>query len=594
MFNLYYKKNDNSNLFHNLNTLGFNNIQNYIPLYKKYFDLNNDNYNKINLNNIFNLSDISIEKEKELTLKNSFEKENIETIQNNIFKCTIKSDKTKVNTETFFKYSPLIDPIKYITGKYKDIDDSLLELPQLGENKCHKKVLDINNSAYVDSFFTYLTSKLLYEHKFIHGVDFYGSFLCTKKNFEFDILDDLDFLNDNEYFHKNKNDKFKVVTNNYDIFLESSTRNYRKKINIMDNTENLSIKSIDNEMYEDLFNENENLNENLNEKLNEKLNENLNEKLNENVNDGELIFEYKNISNSKSTHSSCSSRCSSTSNESNDNEEGEYSDEEDSETSESSSYSLDSNTNCNVIIKEFPIQIIALEKLHRTLDSLLYEDMPISEWSSCLFQIIMILITYQKLFNLTHNDLHTNNIMFNETDKEFIIYKYNNKYYKVPTYGRLFKIIDFGRAIYKFKNKVICSDSFHHNGDAATQYNCEPYLNKNKPRLEPNLSFDLCRLGCSLYDYFKDTLEEKFDSDPVAQLINTWCKDDKGKNILYKKCGEERYPDFKLYKMIARTVNDKAPENFIDNSLFSHFLSSKKQSGKRKIINIDELNPYYT
>ena len=594
MFNLYYKKNDNSNLFHNLNTLGFNNIQNYIPLYKKYFDLNNDNYNKINLNNIFNLSDISIEKEKELTLKNSFEKENIETIQNNIFKCTIKSDKTKVNTETFFKYSPLIDPIKYITGKYKDIDDSLLELPQLGENKCHKKVLDINNSAYVDSFFTYLTSKLLHEHKFIHGVDFYGSFLCTKKNFEFDILDDLDFLNDNEYFHKNKNDKFKVVTNNYDIFLESSTRNYRKKINIMDNTENLSIKSIDNEMYEDLFNENENLNENLNEKLNEKLNENLNEKLNENVNDGELIFEYKNISNSKSTHSSCSSRCSSTSNESNDNEEGEYSDEEDSETSESSSYSLDSNTNCNVIIKEFPIQIIALEKLHRTLDSLLYEDMPISEWSSCLFQIIMILITYQKLFNLTHNDLHTNNIMFNETDKEFIIYKYNNKYYKVPTYGRLFKIIDFGRAIYKFKNKVICSDSFHHNGDAATQYNCEPYLNKNKPRLEPNLSFDLCRLGCSLYDYFKDTLEEKFDSDPVAQLINTWCKDDKGKNILYKKCGEERYPDFKLYKMIARTVNDKAPENFIDNSLFSHFLSSKKQSGKRKIINIDELNPYYT
>ena len=586
MFNLYYKKNDNSNLFHNLNTLGFNNIQNYIPLYKKYFDLNCDNYNKINLNNIFNLTDISIEKEKELTLKNSFEKENIETIQNNIFKCTIKSDKTKVNTETFFKYSPLIDPIKYITGKYKDIDDSLLELPKIGENKCHKKVLDINNSAYVDSFFTYLTSKLLHEHKFIHGVDFYGSFLCTKKNFEFDILDDLDFLNDNEYFHKNKNDKFKVVTNNYDIFLESSTRNYRKKINIMDNTENLSIKSIDNEMYEDLFNENEN--------LNEKLNESLNEKLNENVNDGELIFEYKNISNSKSTHSSCSSRCSSTSNESNDNEEGEYSDEEDSETSESSSYSLDSNTNCIVIIKEFPIQIIALEKLHRTLDSLLYEDMPISEWSSCLFQIIMILITYQKLFNLTHNDLHTNNIMFNETDKEFIIYKYNNKYYKVPTYGRLFKIIDFGRAIYKFKNKVICSDSFHHNGDAATQYNCEPYFNKNKPRLEPNLSFDLCRLGCSLYDYFKDTLEEKFDSDPVAQLINTWCKDDKGKNILYKKCGEERYPDFKLYKMIARTVNDKAPENFIDNSLFSHFLSSKKQSGKRKIINIDELNPYYT
>ena len=54
----------------------------------------------------------------------------------------------------------------------------------------------------------------------------------------------------------------------------------------------------------------------------------------------------------------------------------------------------------------------------------------------------MTLITYQKVFSLTHNDLHTNNIMFNITDKEYIIYKYDAKYYKVPTYGRLFKIIE--------------------------------------------------------------------------------------------------------------------------------------------------------
>ena len=36
----------------------------------------------------------------------------------------------------------------------------------------------------------------------------------------------------------------------------------------------------------------------------------------------------------------------------------------------------------------------------------------------------------------------------------------------------LFKIIDFGRSIYTFKGKLICSDSFHSKGDAATQYNC--------------------------------------------------------------------------------------------------------------------------
>ena len=37
--------------------------------------------------------------------------------------------------------------------------------------------------------------------------------------------------------------------------------------------------------------------------------------------------------------------------------------------------------------------------------------------------------------------------------------------------------------------------------------------------------------------------------------------DDNGKNILYKKNGEERYPNFKLYKMIARIVHNHTPEN---------------------------------
>ena len=68
----------------------------------------------------------------------------------------------------------------------------------------------------------------------------------------------------------------------------------------------------------------------------------------------------------------------------------------------------------------------------------------------------MILITYQKLFNMTHNDLHTNNIMYINTDKKHLYYKINNKHYKVPTFGKIFKIIDFGRAIYTFRSNLLC------------------------------------------------------------------------------------------------------------------------------------------
>ena len=205
--------------------------------------------------------------------------------------------------------------------------------------------------------------------------------------------------------------------------------------------------------------------------------------------------------------------------------------------------------------------MICLEKCNGTIDQLL-EDNEIDEeiGASALFQVIMTLITYDKAFKFTHNDLHTNNIMYVETDKKHLHYKVNNKHYKIKTYGKIFKIIDFGRAIYKYKNKVICSDSFHKDGDAATQYNCEPYYNDKKPLVEPNYSFDLCRLGCSIYDF----ITEKYDTVddikwPIYKIIMNWCVDDDGRNMLYKNNDEERYPDFKLYKMIARKVNKHVP-----------------------------------
>ena len=128
----------------------------------------------------------------------------------------------------------------------------------------------------------------------------------------------------------------------------------------------------------------------------------------------------------------------------------------------------------------------------------------------------MMLITYQKVFKLTHNDLHTNNIMYIETEKKFLIYKFNNKHYKIPTFGKIYKIIDFGRAIYSFKGKTLCSDSYHKDGDAATLYNFGIYEDNTKPIINPNFSFDLARLGCSIFDFF---VEELDDLDKIKSNI---------------------------------------------------------------------------
>lgn len=559
MFELYYKKNNNESLFKSFEELGITNVQNFIPLYKQFFSLKPSNYKNLNLNQKFHIEKVE------------------KTQKYNKYKCVIASEKRKEEKLCFFKFSPLLDSIKYMAGKYKDLGEKeRITLPELENNICHKKVLDPNNSAYVDGFFSYLISQLHHTCYFPHGLSFFGAFLGIQKEFLVNIVDDLDYLHDSTFFHKNQNIKFKLENMDLGMLVDFDTRNYKKKLNVGGKVNNTSIKNLNNDDFKDVFN--------LSDISNNKTPDGLN-----------LIFEFDLPTNeTRKTDSTCSSRSSNTNSEKYDSDQNSDSDDDDNiEGSSSTSSSRNSSEiEINSFIYDFPIQIICLECMDNTLDSLLYNEKELEdeEWYSCLFQIIMILITYQKVFDFTHNDLHTNNIMFQKTDKQYIYYRYNQKYYKVPTFGKIFKIIDFGRAIYKYKGKIICSDSYHPKGDAATQYNCEPYFNSKKPRLEPNPSFDLCRLACSLFDYFIEDLDNIDTSDPLVKLIFQWTMDNKGRNILYKKNGDERYPDFKLYKMISRTVHNHTPQKQVENPVFNKFIISRKKVGKKvKIVDIDKM-----
>ena len=151
--NINYEKRKNTDLFklfqkEELTYMG--DIQNYIPIYSRFFQLNETNYNSINLNHKWFLTDI----------KNSITNTN----DNNLFNCTIQNlytSKTK-KKQLFFKMAPLLDPYKYLIGKYNINDPELFNLPKIkkmDENgieivrNIHPKLLDYNNSAYVDGFF---------------------------------------------------------------------------------------------------------------------------------------------------------------------------------------------------------------------------------------------------------------------------------------------------------------------------------------------------------------------------------------------------------------------------------------------------------
>jgi hypothetical protein len=592
--NIHYHKRKNGELFksvENPEILFLSNTQNYIPVYNRFFSLNNSNFNSINFNHKWYLYDI----------KNKINVENTK----NLFHCRVKNidnDEIK-NKNIFIKLAPLLDPFKYLVGKYSNIsDEQLCYLPVLNNNnnnnnhdKCHHKVLDANNSAYIDGLFVYLSSILKNNYKFNHGLEYYGSFLSVKNNFLLNVFDDLEYLNQSDFFNKNKNVLFKI--DNYEHLIKNEnqkppiTIDYTSSFN-----SKLSINSIDNKLYDDLFNDSSVTTTCIDNTITE---------YNLDINNEKMTT--LNSSTKNSSSSSCSSRESYTNSEVSEiledisNPDSCYKSESewediDSNQDDSSDESCFNEEEINVTINKFPVELICMENCENTLDNLiLNNELFDEEWFSILMQVIMILISYQKAFSFTHNDLHTNNIMYNETSKKYIIYYYNKKIYKVPTFGKIFKIIDFGRSIYKFQGKLFCSDSFQNGNDAASQYNTEPYFDNKKPRLDPNFSFDLCRLACSIFDYLIEDLEEVKNIDeitnPVKKLIVEWCLDDKGINLLYKNNGDERYPDFKLYKMIARHVHNHTPQAQLERSEFQQFIIKEDLQEHNNFIkiNIDKI-----
>jgi|UniRef100_A0A6C0H495 hypothetical protein len=578
---LNYRKNNNKQLFETISNTEFldiTNIQNYFPLYNNYFDLNSNNYNAINLNNSYKLETI------------------VEKINYNKFVATICDVcNNNCSKHIFIKFSPLIDPVKYMLGKY-DNDYNISELPKLYSSDHvnnsieyytkYKKILDPNNSAYIDGFFSFLSSCLLNNYSFYNGLNYYGAFLGIKNNFKVNISEDLEFLNESEHFHKYRDNLFKIEGNEKirNIFCKSNK--YKKALLITANTEDLPIDdlTIDDLTIDDLTIEDLNIS-----KQHSLENKTIIQELELTYENVELLDKASTKSSNHNTSKNESTNSSSCSSRSSNTESLDSNKTESDELSSQDSYG-DEEIFCS--IDKFPVEIIVLECCHDTLDSYISsKKIKDDEWESIVLQILFTLITYQKVFWFTHNDLHTNNIVYVETEKKYLYYKFNNSHYKVPTFGKIYKIIDFGRAIYRFKNKFMCSDSYSHDGDAATQYNCEPYLNENKPRLDPNYSFDLCRLGCSLFDYFIDDLEDiKKLKSPIKKIMIEWVYDDKNKNILYKNDGTERYPDFKLYKMIARNVHKHTPQNVLKKLLFEKYVIAKKKiNNPEAIFNIDDL-----
>ena len=237
-------------------------------------------------------------------------------------------------------------------------------------------------------------------------------------------------------------------------------------------------------------------------------------------------------------------------------------------------------------LQNFPVSLSFMEKMNGSLDDSMNAPKPMAEREllSVLFQVAFGLAIANKEFRFVHNDLHAGNIMFQSTPQKYLYYLINGNYYRIPTYNKISKIIDFARATLLIKDKWVVSDAFEPENDAGEQYampdasgkyGASTYdQNGNKLPL-PNPSFDLALLSTILVQYVSNTMPTSVE---LNQMLNNWATDRHGVNHVHSAV------DFSLYTNIARDCHNSVPKEVLKHKLFQQFKVSRKQIPKKQYI----------
>jgi len=431
--------------------LNMRSIQFYMPFYSLYFNIHNSKKSlyKIDLERNYYLKNIKKITKSRYYNSNMFLVTDIYNSSKNIIE----------EKEIFCKTIPIVDIMHCINDNYNFVNKNNYHLPSAYNYNTFKKINDMNNTAYIDVFCSYLFGNLTYNKISPSFALYYGS-MNGIGDYKYDISDEYHEIKHDKCFNKCIDKGFKL-----DVYISES--------------------------------------------------------------------------------------------------ESESESESDSEE--------DDNDDYIAIVKDIPLQLLCIEKLEGTLEDLIDEDISEELLLSCIFQISFALTYLQKHFEFTHNDLHINNIMYSSTETKYLYYKLNNIYYRVPTYGKIFKIIDFGRAIFKYRNKVFMNDVFSKVGEAGGQYSYPSQVDflcdkKDETHIIPNPHFDLCRLSMTILEEINT---DKF-SDTIIDLLVNMCNDKDGNNFCNMR------DDFKLYMDIGKNACNCLPREIILHDIFKSYRIKKK------------------
>lgn len=457
----------------------------------------------------------------------------------------ISSDKIRTSAKTediHIKKTMLLSPFKWMQGDY----GSTIGLPTTSEQSSliQSKLQSKNNAAYVGS----IISAALSESGCIHFPKVYGIFSGTAKHHTVDISDDYPDLCERHWFSQNIGKTFELKLS--DAVTQSEFQHTRTARSALHLGEEIVLDGVE-------------------ELQTEHMDSNVGELKNMFENELEIDEDEQDDSSVSTSYIFAINSC-----EYEDDED--YNDIDQEESDESFAWATFSNV---------PVHLTVMEKCNGVFFDLMMCNPEEEKRLAWLSQVMFALAFAQRNFGLVHNDLHSNNIMYVSTDKEYLYYNLAGTLYKVPTYGYLIKIIDFERGVCSIKltgmkdPKFFMSDHFSVDDEAGGQYNYSPFYNPKYPEVKPNPSFDLVRLATSLFwDLFPEgPSHEEYKKNPIFLFFTKWLTCDDGTSVLFGKEDphHDRYQGFTLYKAIAKYCRENAiPRKEITNLKMFYEVSS--------------------
>jgi hypothetical protein len=512
---------------------GFNNLQTYFPTLSKLFSITKHQASRAWLDSKYRITAIDISGTSGLCSMSLVP--NVDSSGTSLV--------NPIKRPAFLKVTHLLDPIRWMKGDYSLAKQTGLPWHAKTWAAAWTKIQDPTNQAYTEVVASYALSRLRETGISPHFNEFYGAFCANADRYRYNLTEEFkSFRNTRWFWHGQKRGLYTLHVAYSKNPEEAVTEDILKDI-IREPSVNGDKSDSEEEIDVDIVDE-----------------------------------------DAASLHSDKMSDLSFA------DEKGE------SETSEETE--IEDKYRIYSEITGFPVMMIGLENNRGTMDALLDNYTAVGatpgtsewelRWSAWIFQVLSALSVAQAIIGFTHNDLHTNNIVWTETEEEYLYYvKRDGSTFKVPTFGKMFRIIDFGRAIFTLNGKTFFSDDFKSGNDADGQYSFRPLSQKAENEVLPNPSFDLARLAVSLFDaLYPDAPEDIEDGaelsseeglqmmetvSPLYNVLWSWMIDDDGRNILVEPSGEERFPDFDLYKHIAEFVHGAVPARQFSNPAFDRF-----------------------